>query len=172
MAEKSKSNKSLIVIVIILLVLLLAAAGVVIVILANGESGTPSTTFTSENGIGYELNATVLTSGEIAFSQPEGVAIKFNTAAKSTDGYNFTCKIGNSLANTLDMYVDIYWDASYEDELYLSGLMRPGEGITTFKSNREIPKGTHEVVLVPTLMEDDHKTIHAQSAVALYLIVE
>lgn len=172
MAEKSKSNKSLIVIVIILLVLLLAAAGVVIVLLAKGEPGTPSTTFTSEYGIGYELNAEVITSGDVAFSQPDGVAVRFNTAARSSDGYNFTCEIANSRANTLDMYIDIYWDASYEDELYLSGLMRPGEGITTFKTNRQIPSGTYDVVLVPTLMEDDHKTIHAQSAVALTLVVE
>lgn len=171
MAEKSKSNK-LVVIVIILLVLLLAAAGVVVVLLAKGDENTSSLDYTSTDGIGYEINAVVITSGDVAVSQPEGVGIRFNTAARSSDGWTFTCEIGNSTANQKDIYIDIYWDDSFEDELYLSGLMRPGQGITSFKTNRQIPSGVHEVVLVPTLVEDDHKTLIGQSAVVLTLFVD
>lgn len=172
MAEKSKSNK-LVVIVIILLVLILAAAGVVIVMLAKGgNDDTPSQGFTSETGIGYEMNAEVITTGDVAVSQPEGIGIRYNTLAQSSDGWNFTCEIGNSTANAKDIYIDIYWDDSYEEELYLSGLLRPGQGIKSFKTSRQIPSGYHDVVLVPTLVEDDHKTLLGQSAVVLTLFVE
>ena len=173
MAEKQKSNK-LIVVVIILMVILLAAAGVIIVMLAKGGDNTSSEIYNSETGFGYELNAEVLTSGDKAFSQTEGVAIKFKTVARSADGINFSCQIGNSTANALDMYIDIYENTDFSEEgrIYVSGLMRPGEGITSFKALKQMPSGNYDVVLIPTLIEDDHKTIHAQSSVALTLMVD
>lgn len=173
MAEEKKKNKALVPILIIVLVLVIVAAGVVILKLLNKEDESAnSLNYTSENGIGYELNAVVLTSGDIAVSQPDGVAIRFKPIARSADGENFSCEIANSFANKLDIYIDIYTDASYEDEIYLSGLLRPGEGITSFKTNRKMSSGTYDVVLVPTTVEDDHKTIAAQSAVYLTLVVD
>lgn len=172
MAEKKK-NKALVPILIVILIVVIAAAAVIIIKLLNKEDdGGNSLNYTSEAGIGYELNATVLTSGDIAVSQPDGVAIRFVPMARSEDGENFVCEIANSYANALDMYIDIYLDANYEEEIYLSGLMRPGEGITSFKTNRVMSKGTYDVVLVATTVEDDHKTLVGQSAVALTLVVE
>lgn len=173
MAEKEKKKNVFVPILIIILVVVIAAAAVVILKLLNKDGDTESgLNYTSENGIGYEMNAVILTSGDIAVSQPDGVALRFNPIARSTDGENFTCEIANSLANKLDIYLDIYFDANYEDEIYLSGLLRPGEGITSFKTKRVMPKGTYDVVLVPTTVEDDHKTITGQSSVYLTLIVE
>lgn len=172
MAEKEKKKNVLVPILIVVLIVVIVAAAVIVLKLLNKEDDTTSLNYTSENGIGYELNATVLTSGDVAVSQPEGVAIRFKPAASSTDGENFACEIANSYANKLDMYIDIYLDASYEDEIYLSGLMRPGEGITSFKTNRVMSKGTYDVVLVATTVEDDHKTLRGQTSVALTLIVE
>lgn len=172
MAEEKKKNK-LVLVLIIVLVVVIAAAGIIIWQLLNREGDdTTSLNYTSENGIGYEINATVLTSGDLTVSQPDGVAIRFKPMAVSSDGENFGCEIANSYANALDMYIDIYVDASYEEEIYLSGLMRPGEGITSFKTNRVMSKGTYDVVLVATTVEDDHKTIHGQTSVALTLVVE
>ena len=172
MAEEKKSNK-LILIVIILMVILLVAAGVIIALLVTGGNNeTSSEIYNSETGFGYEVTASLITSGEIAFSQPEGVAVRFSPYASSTDGLNFKCEIGNSLANTLDMYIEIYADMQAQDKVYGSGLMRPGEGITSFKALHEMPKGSYDVVLVLTLVEDDHKTIHNQSTVALILSVD
>ncbi|MDE6728057.1 MAG: hypothetical protein K2J80_09000 [Oscillospiraceae bacterium] len=173
MAESEKKKNVLVPILIIILIVVVVAGGVVILKLLNKEEGDErSLNYTSGNGIGYEMNAVVLTSGDIAVSQPDGVAIKFKPIAKSEDGVNFSCEIANSLANKLDIYIDIYLDASYEDEIYLSGLLRPGEGITSFKTNRKMSSGTYDVVLVPTTVEDDHKTIAAQSAVYLTLVVD
>lgn len=173
MAKSEKKKNVLVPILIIILIVVIVAAAVVILKLLNKEEGDErSLNYTSENGIGYELNATVLTSGDVALSQPDGVGVSFYTAAKSTDGINFECEIGNSLANKLDMYIDIYLDASYEDEIYLSGLLRPGEGIKSFKSKFQLAPGAYDVVLVLTLVEDDHKTINGQSAVSLTMIVE
>lgn len=174
MAEKNKSK--LAPILIILMLALLIAAGVIIALLISGKdsgnSDDSSLNFTPGSGIGYEINASVITSGDIAFSQPEGVAVRFKPLAISNDGINFDCEIGNSLANKLDMYIDIYSDVAATDQLYISGLMRPGEGITSFKARHEMPKGNYDVVLVLTLVEDDHSTLHAQSIVALTLNVE
>lgn len=171
MAEKEKKRNVLVPILLIVLILIVAAAAVVIIKLLNKEDDEPKT---SGNwiGIGYEQNATILTSGEIAYSQPEGIAVRFNPLAVSGDGENFECEIANSYGNTLDMYLDIYVDLVDKEEIYLSGLLRPGEGITHFKTNRVMPKGTYDVVLVLTLVEDDHKTIHSQSNVALTLYVQ
>lgn len=172
MAEKQKGSK-LIVIVIILMVVLLAAAGVIIALLVKGGGNeTSSEIYTSERGFGYEVTASVITSGDVAFSQPEGVGVRYKPVAVSTDGWNFECEIGSSLANKLDMYIDMYSDIQAQDQIYVSGLMRPGEGITSFTAKHEMPKGQYDVVLVLTLVEDDHKTLHAQSVVALTLSVE
>ena len=173
MAEnEKKKNKALVPILLIILIVVIVAAAVVIIKLLTKEDDKPDTASGNWIGIGYEQNATILTSGEIAFSQPEGIGIRFNPLATSADGENFNCEIANSYANTLDMYIDIYTDGTYEEEIYISGLMRPGEGITYFKTNRVMSKGTYDVVLVLTLVEDDHKTIHSQSNVALTLYVE
>lgn len=175
MAEKEKKKNVLVPILIIVLIVVVAAAAVVIIKLLGKENGGESgPNYTSENGIGYEINAQVYTSGDIAYSQPEGVAVRFKTVATSSDGTNFACEIGNSTANKLDMYIDLYDDIAMEteNEIYLSGLLRPGEQITSFKTSRQMPKGSYDIVLVVTLVEDDHKTIHAQSSVALTLIVD
>lgn len=170
MAEKSKSNK-LVVIVIILLVLILAAAGVVIVMLAKGGDDTSSPGFTFEYGIGFEGNAVVLTSGEAAVTQPDGLGITLQPVATSSDGINFSCKIGNPLSNKYDMYVALYEDFDSEDPIYLSGLFHPGEGLTTFNTNTKVPSGNYETILVITLVEEDHKTLVRQSNVFLNLVV-
>lgn len=172
MAEnEKKKNKALVPILLIILIVVIVAVGIIVIKLLTKEDDKPTT---SGNwiGIGYEQNATILTSGEIAYSQPEGIAVRFNPLAVSADGENFECEIANSYGNTLDMYLDIYVDLVDMEEIYLSGLMRPGEGITHFKTNRVMPKGTYDVVLVLTLVEDDHQTIHSQSNVALTLYVE
>lgn len=171
MAEKQKSNK-LIVVVIILMVVLLGAAGVIITLLVMGGDNTSSVIYDSETGFHYDVTASILTSGEVAVSQPDAVNVRFNPLATSNDGVNFRCEIGNSLANSLDMMVYIYFDMVDQEHIYTSGLMRPGEGITTFTADHKIPSGSYDVVLLPTLVEDDHKTIHSQSSVYLTLVVE
>lgn len=171
MAENEKKKNKFVPILITILALIIVAAGVVILLLLKkqGEGGN-SLNYTSENGIGFEGTAVVLTSGEAAVEQPAGVGITMSTTATSTDGINFNCKIGNPLTNAYDMYVAIYADLE-EEPIYLSGLFHPGEGLTSFKTNTKVPSGTYEVVLCLTLVEEDHKTLARQSNVSLHLIV-
>lgn len=171
MAEKEKKENVLVPILIIVLVVIIAAATVIILKLLNKEGdGGNSLNYTSENGIGFEGTAVVLTSGEAAVEQPAGVGVTMSTTATSTDGINFNCKIGNPLANKYDMYVAIYNDLA-EEPIYLSGLFSPGQGITSFKTNTKVPSGIYDVVLCLTLVEEDHKTLARQSNVSLHLIV-
>lgn len=175
MAEKKKN--ALVPILIILVVVLLAAAGVIITLLVTGKEETPSgPKYTSEFGIGYEINASVITSDvEPTSSQGRGVAVRYRQSADSTNGWDFNCEIGNSTANALDMYLALYEageDIYSQEPVYVSGLLRPGEGITHFKTNREMPKGSYDVVAAFTLVEDDHKTLYAQSLVYLTFRVE
>lgn len=170
--EEKKKNKLLVPILITVLALIIVAAGVVILLLLKkqGEGGN-SLNYTSENGIGYEGNAVVLTSGEAAIEQPEGIAITMQPIATSSDGINFECVIGNPLYNKYDMYVALYDEDNDEEPLYLSGLIRPGEGLTMFSLKNALTPGNHEMVLVLTLVEEDHKTLIRQSDVFLTLRV-
>ena len=171
MAEEKKKNK-FVPILITILSLIIVAAGVIILLLLKkqGESGN-SLNYTSENGIGYEINATVITSDvEFATSQGDGIAVKYKPSAISSDGWEFDCEMGNSTGNKLDMYLAIYesdQDLTSQEPIYLSGLLKPGEGITHFKTNRKMPSGSYDVVLAFTLVEDDHQTLHGQSLVYL-----
>ena len=70
------------------------------------------------------------------------------------------------------MYLGIYTDASYKEELFLTQLMKPGSGIKNFKSKKKLEPGQHNVVLVFTLVKEDHKTIHTQTVVTYVLNVE
>lgn len=177
MAESEKKKSKLVPILIIILIVVIAAATFVIVKLLDKQNGGESgLNYTSENGIGYEINAQVLTSDvEFATSQGDGIAVKYKPSAISSDGYEFDCSIGNSNGNKLDMYLAIYesdQDLNEQEPVYLSGLLRPGEGITHFKTNRKMPSGSYDVVLAFTLVEDDHKTLHGQSLVYLTFRVD
>lgn len=94
----------------------------------------------------------------------------FQNQAISEDGKTFTCYIANSEYNTYDMFIALYTDLS-EDPIYLSGLMRPGEAFREITLDKALDKGTHDVSLVLTQVEDDHATIHGQSVVVLEMQV-
>lgn len=94
--------------------------------------------------------------------QPNAIALEFKNDAYSKDGKTFACYLGNSALNEHDMYVAIYADAELTDELYVSGLVRPGSGFEELTLNKALDKGDHRVYVAFTQMEDP-KTIHAQT---------
>ena len=83
---------------------------------------------------------------------------------------NKTSYLANSAKNKYDMYFGIYTDTTYQDELLLTQLIKPGDGLQTFKTSRKLEPGTHEAVLALTQVKEDHKTI--QSFVTIILKVE
>lgn len=104
-------------------------------------------------------------------SASESMVVSYKGEAFSEDGENFSCYIANSDANPLDMYIGIYGGEDLSDQLFLSGLMRPGEAYEQIKLDHSLEKGTHECTLVMTQVEDDHATLHGQVALGISLTV-
>jgi len=101
-----------------------------------------------------------------------GVPIEFKNEAYSTDGKNFECYIGNPASNKFDMYIGIYADDAMEDELFLSGLIRPGSAFDHIELERELEKGEHVVSVALTQVEEDLETIWNQAFITMNFIVE
>lgn len=193
MAEEKKDSKSKVIIVLIIVILVLIGAGVTAIVLLLGQGGdsapaqTEAATTAAQTedtkpkgpAIGYEAGAIALDADSLqkavdeAFQKTEDgyITLDFFNEAYSTDGENFECRIGNDPSNTSDMYIAIYLDDDVEQQIYLSGLIRPGEGIASFKSDIKFDKGAYDTVLVLTQVMDDHETLKAQTSVALTLFV-
>lgn len=97
--------------------------------------------------------------------------ISFKNIAVSTDGVNFECSFGNPASNPYYMYYNIYTDATFEDEIYLSGLVEPGMSIESFQSKIKLDPGEYDTVLVFTQVKEDKATLCGQFMVALTLKV-
>lgn len=129
--------------------------------------------------LGYEENAVVVTDedelqklvDEMMQNKDGEISLEYKHIASSIDGSNFTCYIANSAKNKYDMYIGIYTDATYEEELYLSQLLKPGSGIKEFKCNKKLAPGAYDAILVFTLVKDDHETIHTQTPVTFTMNV-
>lgn len=174
--EKKSSNKTVVILLIIVIVLLLA--GGVTFFLLNGKK--PAETETSGGKqIPLEVNAGVLNPDKmkewnesiLRDMEDNQIPIAFSPTAISTDGTNFTCEIGNPPGAKYLMYLDMYSDVSLSEEVYLSGLLQPGQGITSFTTTKAFPKGETDIVLVFTTVQDDRQTLVAQTMVALTLAV-
>lgn len=177
MAEEKKSSNKTLVIVLIIVIVLLVAGGAVFFILNNNRTEEE----TSSNGkqIPLEVNAGVMdpdtmkewNESVLAEMEDNQIPIAFSPTAISKDGTNFTCEIGNPPGAKYYIYLDMYSDTTLSEEIYLSGLLEPGQGIKTFQSSKEFPKGETDIVLVISTVQDDRQTIVAQTMVALTLQV-
>ena len=180
-SEKKSSNKIIVILLLIIILLLIGGGVTAFVLLNNSDTGDdlPSAPVTSGRQIPLEVNAGVLPPDQLkawnesalAEAQDTQIPVSFATAATSTDGVNFTCQIGNPPGAKYYMYLDIYADATLEEEVYLSGLLEPGKGITSFTTYRAFPKGNTDAVLVFTTVKDDMQTLVAQTMVELTLQV-
>lgn len=181
MAEKTEkqSNKTLIIILIIVILLLIAAVGAVLFFVLNKEEEKLPQPGESGFQIQYDEAAVALDEDslrqQLAEAQKKAeegqMALKYQNVAYSEDGTEFTCNIGNSEANSYDMYINIY-DSTLTKQILLTGLIPPGQGIKEFTSEIPFEPGNHEAVLVLTQVEDDHATMHAQVKVTYTLIVQ
>jgi len=176
MAEEKKSSNNKIVIILIIVIVLLIAGGVTFFIL-NGKKPAESGT-TSGKQIPLEVNAQVLTSDQneawnsmLEEMKDNEIPIRYSPTAASADGENFLCEIGNPISAPHYMYVDLYSDSTLSEEIYLSGLLAPGQGITSFKTSKKFPQGETDTVLVITTVDDDKETLISQTMVVLTLSV-
>lgn len=175
MAEEKKSSNKTVVIILIIVIVLLLAGGATFFLL-NKSKPAEQGVLTSEGTIPYEVNVGIVKENEdLAEKLKEGtgdrIPLHLSTTAQSSDGENFKCVLGNPEGAQYDMYFDIYADEDCTDQIYISGLLAPGSQLEGFKSKKTFPKGTQDVVLVVTTVEEDHKTLHMQTRVSLTLIV-
>lgn len=160
--EKKQLSTKAVIIVAALIVLLVIIAATVIVIKATGEKPpAPS------SGIGYSSEAQImLTQEELqaaaaaawANSENGGVALLYKDGAYSYDGINFSCYIVNSPLNAYDMFLAIYTDIEFTDQIFLSRLVPPGSGFNSLKLSHPLELGDHEVYVVLTQVKIDEET--------------
>lgn len=101
------------------------------------------------------------------------IALDYQNEARSSNGIDFSCHIGNSSRNVYDLFIAIYSDLDYTDELYLSQLLRPGTAFEKITLNHPLEPGTHEVYVVYSLVDDadGEQVIKGQLTIAMDFIV-
>jgi hypothetical protein len=102
-------------------------------------------------------------------AKQQGMTLSYQNDAYSTDGVTFDCYIANHPSNAYDMFVAIYGDENYTDELYLSKLLRPGTAFDYIQLERKLDPGDYTVHLAYTQVEtvDGVQSIHDQQLVSM-----
>ena len=180
-------------ILIPVLVALVAAGGVFFVMRDNGKNDV--VTVTQGEGevdksnsliVGYATEGvTPVTNDPNEFSkavdeafrkaeEKKSMSLKYRYDATSKDGINFDCLLANSPDNDDDMFIAIYTDSTFQEELFLSELLRPGTAFEHITLNRPLESGVHDVVAAFTLVktEDGQQSITQQQFIGLRFTVK
>ncbi len=170
--EAGSSRRPLLIIGIIALALVLAGTAVAAAFILTRKDDTEDDGLT----IGYAAEARVFLdedslsaamSEATKNAQEKNIALRYQNNAYSTDGQTFTCRIINSERNKYDMFLILYADAEWTDELLTTELVPPGSGFDEITLNRALEPGTHTVYVVYTQVEtgeDGKQTIRNQTA--------
>ncbi|MDE6580438.1 MAG: hypothetical protein K2K41_07890 [Ruminiclostridium sp.] len=185
--EKKKKKKFLIIIIIIMAAVILLLGGAVVMLLLGDNEQAPNPNPSQDNHPYFNNGQLSYDDNAFAFDQDalqsqldalyqkveDGyISISHKNEAVSHDGEYFECYIQNGIDNKYDMFINIYKDNTAQEQLLLTGLIRPGEGIDHFKSEIKLKPGKYEALLVITQVEDDHETLRdAQLFLALHLTV-
>lgn len=157
-----------------------AAAGIVAFVMGR-DSGNSAQSQSGENPlvVGYASQGVTVVDDQEAFdkavaeaaerAQQPGITLQYKNEAFSKDGKTFDCYLGNSDSNSMDMFIAIYTDKTFAEELFLSELLRPGEAFERITLNRALESGVHSVVAVFSLVteEDGQQVIAKQTIVTL-----
>jgi uncharacterized lipoprotein YehR (DUF1307 family) len=102
------------------------------------------------------------------------IGLEYKNDAYSENGIDFSCYIANAESNLYDMFIAIYSDFDFSDELYLSQLLRPGMAFESVTLNHSLPEGSNTVYVVFSQVEeiDGEQSIHGQMAVTMNFVVE
>jgi len=134
--------------------------------------------------IGYAEEGVMVTTNEnemqkaydemVKATQEGYMALSYKESAYSENGIDFDCYIANADSNKYDMFIAIYSDPEFTDELYLSQLLRPGTAFNSITLNHALEPGSHTVYVAYTQIEeaDGEQSIHAQSVVTMQFTVE
>lgn len=179
--ETKRSKAPYIVIVILLLVII----AILLFKMCSAPSESEVETAELSDGktplIGYQEGTTVLTDEDVERQRAAlddentDVIVSYKNQAVSKDGVNFKCYFANPSANNLDMYfvvAEMNEDGSIGEEIYVSGLVRPGNLLEHMELTKTLPKGTYQAYLAMTQVEEDMETIHGQNTFVIQLVVE
>lgn len=182
MEEKRKTS---ILLPVVFAVLLAVIAGLLAALLFQGRGAreTAPTADVQANDSGFKVGyasegVTVIEDPEAlqkaldeayAKAQEPGIALKYRNDALSTNGVDFDCYIGNSPDNAYDMFIDIYADDAFTDEIFLSELLRPGQAFEKISLKHPLEPGTHRVYVAFTQVkvEEGEQRIHKQVMVTM-----
>lgn len=180
--EKRKILPIIIIFSVIVLVLIFALIFVIISKSPSESENNPNVTNPADahmiNGVlQYDEGAIVLDPDELQNQiddlnqkvQDGYIGIAHKNRILSKDGETFNCYIQNNADNKYDIFINIYKDASGQEQLLLTGLIPPGSGINQFKSEIKLEQGTYEALVVITQVEDDHQTLRDGQ---LFLLVD
>lgn len=118
--------------------------------------------------VGYATDAKVMLDQDslqaamdeaMAKAQDGYVALLYENDAFSKNGTDFDCYIVNSAANKYDMFLTIYADDGLTDQVFLSGLVRPGSGFEQITLDRALEPGNHTVNVVVTQVDTDENGV-------------
>lgn len=178
----NKKKKIFIAVIIILAVVIIGLVTAVLIILTEEERNpSPPDSYLVDGKLNYDDAAIVLDPDD-QFQQEvdkifqevqDGyISLSHKNVAYSSDGVNFECYIQNNIDNKYDLFLNIYKDSTAQEQLLLSGLIPPGQGIDHFKSEIKLDPGEYKALLVITQVEDDHATLHGdQLFLTLDLVV-
>ena len=172
MEEKPQSKSNQKWIIILLLLLLIVVMGGVLAVVLNRDGGqdisddaTPKIGYADATVAMDEATLQAAMDEEMRKAAEGNVALRYKNNAYSDDGVTFKCYIANSSVNLYDMFLTIYADAEMTDQVYLSGLVRPGNGFEEITLDHALPSGTTTVYVAVTLVdteEDGTQAIKAQ----------
>ena len=170
----AKSGRLLIAVVAVLLAAIL---GVLVMLLLKED---PESRAVEQEGfkVGYAVEGVTVIDDQNALNQAvedmyatrdDRVRLRYQNEASSADGRTFSCYLGNADSNAYDMFIAIYADSAFTDELFLSQLIRPGEAFQTVTLNRALEPGNHTVYAACTQVEeeDGQQKIHGQAVITL-----
>lgn len=160
-SNRNSNNKTKIIIAVsAAVVVVVIAVCITVVALSRDKEDSSGPT------IGYASNAVVVMDQDALQAAADAarenaknnmVALSYKNNAYSTDGKTFSCYLGNGASNLYDMFLTIFTDAEMTDQVYMSGLVRPGNGFKEITLDRALDPGDHTmyVALTQVATEED-----------------
>jgi hypothetical protein len=107
-------------------------------------------------------------------AQQPGIGVEYQNEAHSTDGQNFQCYIGNPSGAEYPVFIAIYADATYQEELFVSGLINPGFAFTNVELSRPLtePETRLYVCYTQCVEEDGEWKIRGQTIVTIQFFID
>lgn len=89
-------------------------------------------------------------------AEGEGIGVEYKNEAFSLDGETFACYIGNSSDSSYPLFITVYGDDQYQEELFVSGLLKPGQAFNQITFSRALEHGPHTLPVCYTQVFEPH----------------